>query len=142
MLWQDKLLVFAPTENEVLVCTLSGAIITRTSLREVLLAIAKADKVAQASIHELMFADETHIILNLIEATALELENEKSRNVMDERQRPRCSYRVDLKTMHFEQIAGPRSTRRIMGVVGDQFLLLSGSPPQLETGDIAPADSN
>ena len=135
MLWQDKLLVFAPKANEVLVCTLSGAIITRTPLREVLLAIAKADKVAQASIHELMFVDETHVILNLIERTTGELENENVRHVMDERLRPRRSYRLDLKTMHFEQTPGPIGEKRIMGVVGDQLLLLapSGLGFELET---------
>lgn len=127
MLWQDKLLVFAPTANEVLVCTLSGAIITRTPLREVLLAIAKADKVAQASIHELMFVDETHVILNLIERTTEELENENIRHVMDERLRPRRSYRLDLKTMHFEQTSGLTDGKRIVGVVGDQLLILSPS---------------
>ena len=127
MLWQDKLLVFAPTANEVLVCTLSGAIVTRTSLREVLLAIVKTDNVAEASIHELMFADETHVILNLIERTTEELENEKIRHVMDERLRPRRSYRLDLKTMHFEQISGLTGGKRIMGVVGDQLLLLAPS---------------
>jgi len=143
MLWQDKLLVFAPTANEVLVCTLSGAIVTRRSLREVLLAIAKTDNVAEASIHELMFADETHVILNLIERTTEELENEKIRHLMDERLRPRRSYRLDLKTMHFEQISGLTGGKRIMGVVGDQLLLLSpsGKGFVLETSDIAPADS-
>src|SRR5208283_6795 len=49
MLWQDKLLVFAPTANEVLVCTLSGTIVTRSSLRDALLAIVKTDNVAEAS---------------------------------------------------------------------------------------------
>ena len=127
MLWQDKLLVFAPTANEVLVCTLSGTIVTRSSLRDALLAIAKRDNVAEASIHELMFADETHVILNLIERTTEELENEKIRHVMDERLRPRRSYRLDLKTMNFEQISGLTGIKRIMGVVGDQLLLLAPS---------------
>lgn len=143
MLWQDKLLVFAPTANEVLVCTLSGAIVTRRSLREVLLAIARTDNVAEASIHELMFADETHVILNLIERTTEELENEKIRHLMDERLRPRRSYRLDLKTMDFEQTSGLTGGKRIVGVVGDQLLLLSpsGHGFVLESSDIAPADS-
>ena len=67
MVRDDRVLIYAPTEAEFLVCSRDGAIIRRFSLAGVLKDITVADQVKSVEIRNIILGDENRLVFDLME---------------------------------------------------------------------------
>ena len=121
-LQDGNLYVFAPDDNEVLVCTVDGKILRRAKLDDVLLSVARSDKVHRAAIADVGFSDENHVALYLTEYVEPE-----EPNVTDISNMHTAAYLVDLTTKKFKLIlrGEPGLNPGFVGVSGNRLLTLA-----------------
>lgn len=112
-----KLYIYAPVENEVLICTVAGGIIRRERLDNVRQRIVEADKVESAGIEHVEFIDDRHIVLDLEEYSSGPITM------------PRTAYVVDLSTKHYSLIQRSEGAQFI-GTRNGKLLMLTPSPDQ------------
>jgi hypothetical protein len=121
-LQDGNLYVYAPDENEVLVCAVDGKILRRAKLDDVLLSVARSDKVHRAAIADVGFTDENHVVLYLTEYVGPE-----EPNVTDISNMHTAAYLVDLTTKKFKLIlrGEPGLNPGFVGVSGNSLLTLA-----------------
>src|SRR5580693_2638695 len=121
-LQDGNLYVYAPDENEVLVCAVDGKILRRAKLDDVLLSVARSDKVHRAAIADVGFTDENHVVLYLTEYVGPE-----EPNVTDISNMHAAAYVVDLTTRKFKLIprGEPGLNPAFVGVSGKSLLTLA-----------------
>jgi len=122
MVSDGKLYIYAPSERQVLICSLDGKILRRTALEEFTVKIARADKVNRAAISEIAFVDENHVALYLTEHV-----DPEEPHTTDYSNMHTAVYLVDLTSKTFKLIlrGEPGLNPAFVGVKGNQVLTLT-----------------
>jgi len=125
MFRDGKLYVYAPTENEILVCTTSGVVLHRLRLDGVLDDIARKDRVKRAGIRNVSFMDPNKIVLELIEYSGSQVKAERVFG-RGPGMHP-VAYLVNLQTAYYKLVArGEMSTKWVfIGTRGNELLTLN-----------------
>jgi hypothetical protein len=122
MMSDGKLYIYAPSEKQVVICSLDGKILRRAALDEVAAKIARADKVTRAPISDVGFVDDHQVVLYVTEYVEPDEPN------VDNLPKVRtAAYLVDLTTKRFKLILRGKLdlTQAFVGVEGDQVLTLT-----------------
>jgi hypothetical protein len=122
MLQGGNLYVYAPDQNEVLICAVDGKIVRRAKLDDVLSNVARADKVHRAAIADVAFLDENHVVLYLTEYVKPD-----DPQVVDIANMHTAAYWVDLTSKKFKLIleGEPGLNPGFLGISGNQLLTLA-----------------
>jgi len=115
-LHNGELYIYAPVENEFLVCTTSGAVVRREPLGKIRAKIAAADKVEFAGIHQVAFIYESHLVIDLEEYPS-----------GPQLMMPAKAYLVNLDTQQYKPLAFPPGAQ-FVGVKDHQLVALNPSP--------------
>jgi hypothetical protein len=122
MVSDGKLYIYAPSERQVLICSLDGKILRRAALEEVAVKIARADKVNRAAISEVAFVDENHVALYLTEHV-----DPEEPYTLDYSNLHTAIFLIDLTTKSFKLIlrGEPGLNPAFVGVKSNQLLTLT-----------------
>lgn len=117
-----KLYIYAPTENEAVVCSADGAVLNRTPMGAIVQDIARSSGMERASIRHMSFLDSEHAAINLIEYE----KNAQSALVTYPAKIHSNVYLVDLRTMKFKFIDRlPMGNTRFLGIDEQRLILES-----------------
>ncbi|MGA9391923.1 MAG: hypothetical protein WBV69_15930 [Candidatus Sulfotelmatobacter sp.] len=122
MVSDEKLYIYAPSERQVLVCSLDGRILRRAALEDVGVKIARADKVNRAAISDVAFVDENHVALYLTEHV-----DPEEPHSLDYSNMHTAIYLIDLTAKSFRLIlrGEPGTNPAFLGTKGNQLLTLT-----------------
>lgn len=128
-LLNGKLYIYAPSERQVVICSLDGKILSRNGLEDVANKIAHADNVNRAAISEVGFVDENHVVLYLAEYIA-----PQALGVLDYSNMRTAVYLVDLTAKQFKLIlrGEPGLNPGFVGVKDGQLLTITRGPQDYE----------
>jgi hypothetical protein len=117
-----NLYVYAPSEREVLVCSVKGRVLRRAKLSDVSAKIAQADKARRAAISDVTFVDENHVVLYVTEYVKPD-----EPCVIDYSNMHTAIYLVDLTTKKFKLIlrGEPGMNPGFLGTKGNQLFTLA-----------------
>ncbi len=121
---RGKLYIYAPTENEAIVCAGDGAILTQTPLGGVMQDIARFDGVESAEVWHMAFVDSEHAAINVNEYE----KNARSRTLTDTTKIHSNVYLVDLRTMKYQLIDRLHIGTHFLGIDEQGLILESFSP--------------
>jgi hypothetical protein len=122
MVKDGKLYAYAPSERQVLICSLDGKILSRAGLKDVATTIGRSEKVHRAAISDVAFVDENHVAVYLTE----HVDPEEPQTV-DYPNMHTAVYLVDLTTKQFELIlrGEPGINPAFIGTKGNKLLTLT-----------------
>jgi len=121
MVRDGKVFIFAPMENEILVCLKDGTIVRRMGLGLVLEKIRQSERMKRVSMENVAFVDENRVVLDVIGHSA----SDKG-YIRDQGALHPAAYMLNLNTGQPSLIfRGQLADWNFLGLKGNQLLMLS-----------------
>ena len=129
MVKDGKLFIYAPEENEILVCLPDGTVIRRRRMDDVLLKIQRTEGMTRVRPESVAFVDDNHVMVDVIGHSG----PQKAREFDLARMHP-AAYLLNLTTgKHKVILRGQMVGWNFLGVKGNQLLMLSAVGGQNST---------